>query len=194
MVVRLAQPGDERGLAVVRVRGWQEGYVGIVDAAFLASLSVDDSEQRWSTVLENRGPLRHVLVADVGSSDAPEVVGYSTFGPYRITTGDDRTMEVHELAAPGTIGEVYGFYVRPDHWGSEVANNLMDATLSTLGTDGWPFARLWVLKDNPRARRFYERHGWIADGAETSLAIVGNPTECRYQRGLGKALSSRAIP
>jgi ribosomal protein S18 acetylase RimI-like enzyme len=184
MVVRPAEAGDERGLAEVRVRSWQEGYAGIVEEAFLASLSIDDNERRWITVMENLAPLRHLLVADVGAGNASEVVGYSTFGPYRIRTGDDRTMEVHELAEPGTIGEVYGFYVRPDHWGSQVANELMTSTISTLSNDGWPAARLWVLRDNPRARRFYERHGWITDGAEASLAIVGNPTECRYSRAI----------
>jgi hypothetical protein len=28
---------------------------------------------------------------------------------------------------------------------------------------------LWVLDDNPRARRFYERHGWTATGLEASF-------------------------
>jgi len=26
-------------------------------------------------------------------------------------------------------------------------------------------AQLWVLEENPRARRFYERNGFLADGA-----------------------------
>jgi hypothetical protein len=31
---------------------------------------------------------------------------------------------------------------------------------------GFPRLRLWVLADNVRARRFYERAGFTADGAE----------------------------
>ena len=68
--------------------------------------------------------------------------------------------------------------------GLQVANKLMNATLSALTDDDWPTARLWVLKDNGRARRFYERHRWHADGAEAPLSVVGNPLEVRYQRNL----------
>jgi GNAT superfamily N-acetyltransferase len=86
------------------------------------------------------------------------------------------------LALPGTVGEVYGFYVHPDHWGSQVATELMNATIRALSDDGWPLARLWVLRDNPRARRFYERHSWVADGTESNVAVVGEPVDTRYER------------
>jgi ribosomal protein S18 acetylase RimI-like enzyme len=186
MSVREARSGDEHDLAIVRVRSWQQGYAGIVDAEYLASLSVEENAVRWSKVLEQQDGSRRILVFDnQASMEQPSsVVGYSTFGPYRIATGDDKTMEIGEMAKPGTIGEIYGFYVHPDHWGSQVANELMNATLSALIDDEWPTARLWVLKDNGRARRFYERHGWHADGAEAPLSVGGNPLEVRYRRNL----------
>jgi ribosomal protein S18 acetylase RimI-like enzyme len=186
MSVREARSGDEHDLAIVRVRSWQQGYAGIVDAEYLASLSVEENAVRWSNVLEHQGGSQRILVFDnQTNAELPScVVGYSTFGPYRIAAGDDKTLEIGELATPGTIGEIYGFYVHPDHWGSQVANELMDATLSALIDDEWPTARLWVLKDNGRARRFYERHGWHVDGAEAPLSVGGNPLELRYRRNL----------
>ena len=39
--------------------------------------------------------------------------------------------------------------------------------------------RLWVLRDNARARRFYEGHGWRADGTER---VAGGVVEVRYRR------------
>ena len=186
MPVREARSGDEHDLATVRVAGWQQGYAGIVDSEYLASLSVEENEARWSKILEHHLGSRRVLVFDdqTNAEEPSSVVGYSTFGPYRIATGDDKTMEIGEFAKPGTIGEIYGFYVHPDHWGSQIANELMNATLSALIDDEWPSARLWVLKDNGRARRFYERHGWRADGAQAPLTVGGNPLEVRYQRNL----------
>jgi ribosomal protein S18 acetylase RimI-like enzyme len=186
MSVRGAQSGDEHDLAIVRVRSWQQGYAGIVDAEYLASLSVEENAVRWSTILEQQTGSRRILVFDnqARAEQPSSVVGYSTFGPYRIATGDDKTLEIGELAKPGTIGEIYGFYVHPDHWGSQVANELMNATISALIDDEWPTARLWVLKDNGRARRFYERHGWHADGAEAPLSVGGNPLELRYRRNI----------
>jgi ribosomal protein S18 acetylase RimI-like enzyme len=38
----------------------------------------------------------------------------------------------------------------------------MHAAVEQLSADGYPEAVLWVLEDNPRARRFYEREGWQA--------------------------------
>ena len=49
----------------------------------------------------------------------------------------------------------------PDEWGTGTANRLIAAALAAL-PDGT--VRLWVLADNHRARRFYERHGFAADG------------------------------
>ncbi len=186
MSVREARSGDEHDLAIVRVRSWQQGYAGIVDAEYLASLSVEENAVRWSKILEQQVGSRRILVFDdQTNAELPSwVVGYSTFGPYRIAAGDDKTLEIGALAKPGTIGEIYGFYVHPDHWGSQVANELMDATVSALIDDEWPTARLWVLKDNGRARRFYERHDWHADGAEAPLSVGGNPLELRYRRNL----------
>ena len=37
---------------------------------------------------------------------------------------------------------------------------------------------------NARARRFYERRGWTADGERQPLPIVGQPKEVRYRRTL----------
>lgn len=45
-------------------------------------------------------------------------------------------------------------------------------------------ACLWVLAGNGRARRFYERQGWSADGATRLLDGWGNPAEARYERPL----------
>ena len=44
---------------------------------------------------------------------------------------------------------------------------LMEAALDELGA--YPRVCLWTLKENARAIRFYEKHGFQADGAEKRL-------------------------
>lgn len=183
-MVRTARSGDEPGPAEVRVRGWQRGYDGIIDDVFLAAMSLEENEQRWSVVLAEQGGQRKTFVVDIGSDEAPNVIGFSSFGPYRTVTGDDKTLEIAAWAELGTVGEVYGFYLHPDHWGSGLADELMDASISALVDDGWPTVRLWVLAENAGARRFYERHGWRADGETQPLTIPGRPIEARYARTL----------
>ena len=166
------------------MRGWQRGYEGIIDAEFLAVMSIEENEQRWSVVLAEQGGLRKTFVVDVDSDEAPNVVGFSSFGPCRTVTGNDKTLEIAARADPETVGEVYGFYLHPDHWGSGLADELMDASISALIDDGWTTARLWVLAENARARSFYERHGWRFDGETQPLTIPGRPIEARYERTL----------
>jgi RimJ/RimL family protein N-acetyltransferase len=46
-------------------------------------------------------------------------------------------------------------------------------------------AVLWVLDDNPRARRFYEREGWTLDGERKEDEYLGlRVAEVRYRIGL----------
>jgi len=41
---------------------------------------------------------------------------------------------------------------------------------------------LWVLEANTRGRSFYERHGFLADGATKVLDFDAAVTELRYVR------------
>ena len=62
----------------------------------------------------------------------------------------------------------------------------MRAVVESLGGDGFRTATLWVLEDNPRARRFYEREGWQLDGGRREGRHLDAPTlEVRYRITLG---------
>jgi hypothetical protein len=45
-------------------------------------------------------------------------------------------------------------------WVQTYSGLLLDAVLPARRS-----AELWVVEDNPRARRFYDKHGFAADGA-----------------------------
>jgi GNAT superfamily N-acetyltransferase len=64
------------------------------------------------------------------------------------------------------LGEIAGLYVHPDHWSKRVGHALIIRAEQELLATGWSEAYLWVLRGNDRAVRFYERHGWRADGEE----------------------------
>ncbi|TWP49962.1 GNAT family N-acetyltransferase [Lentzea tibetensis] len=90
---------------------------------------------------------------------AGPVVGFIAMGPAR--------------GVPDTY-ELYAIYVRPESWGTGAADELI-AVLPAQTTV------LWVLAENPRARRFYERHGFVLDG-ETRVDTIGGRevAEVRY--------------
>ena len=45
----------------------------------------------------------------------------------------------------------------------------MEHVEERLQAEGFDVSVLWVLADNPRARRFYEKHGWTATGIEADF-------------------------
>ena len=60
----------------------------------------------------------------------------------------------------------------------------MDQVLARVSAAGYRCITLWVLEDNARARRFYERAGFAPDDARHVLGDLGGVTEIRYRRGL----------
>jgi tRNA dimethylallyltransferase len=81
-------------------------------------------------------------------------------------------------------GWLEGLYLVPEEWGNGVADRLHDDALRALATHGATSARLWVLEDNARARRFYERRGWRRDGSERVVPFPPHPLDVGYTRDL----------
>ena len=69
-------------------------------------------------------------------------------------------------------GEIGGFYVQPHAHGSGAANVLMQALADAAKAKGIWQLELYVSMKNPRAIRFYERHGFIRQG-QMPNAIIG---------------------
>jgi GNAT superfamily N-acetyltransferase len=87
-------------------------------------------------------------------------------------------------AAPDTA-EVTSIYVLPKAWGTGAGRALMAAVVDSTRSEGFRAATLWVLRDNERARRFYEHAGWSVDGAVKDDVVAGvTVTEVRYRRDL----------
>jgi len=82
---------------------------------------------------------------------------------------------------PGVV-ELYAIHVEPDRVGTGIGRDLMADASPHLGER----AVLWVLDGNERARRFYERAGWFADGLTRAAPIGGRTTrQVRYSRRSG---------
>jgi GNAT superfamily N-acetyltransferase len=84
----------------------------------------------------------------------------------------------------GLVGELYALYVSPDWWSTGAGRALMGEVLTCLEAEGYRRAILWVLADNTRARRFYERAKFTPDGGINVLTGLGGVLEVRYTRDL----------
>jgi ribosomal protein S18 acetylase RimI-like enzyme len=166
VTIRIATEGDAAGIARVHVRSWQEAYAGIVPDAYLASLDADERTAQWRRYLrEGPGEEIHTWVALSGD----RVVGFVTVGPSR-----------DEDARRGDR-EIFSIYLDPGTWGHGVARDLMRTVIGDIGDK--TTVTLWVLADNERARHFYRRHGFQADGIDRYDDIGGaSLLEVRYRR------------
>ena len=149
IIIKPMETDDEvRGKAFVHWRSWHEAYSGIVDRTYLDALTLDKCVEiafRWR---------ENVLVA----LDGERVVGFSGYGN---CTDDDLP----------NAGELFALYVLPEYYGTGVGRRLTDAALALIGQ---PKVALWVLKNNRRAIRFYEKYGFKPDGIEKTVKL-GSP-------------------
>jgi GNAT superfamily N-acetyltransferase len=191
--VREGAAADIPAVEDVRRASWRAAYAGLIEARHIERATARPSR------LSQPDPSRRTLVAV--TREYPVVVGYASFGPERslhsahphpahagTATGEgsspaDATPPT-EAGFAGETGEVYALYVSPDWWSTGTGRSLMAAALKALSQAGYQRAVLWVLAGNARARRFYERAGFTADGAENVLAGLGGVLEVRYARPL----------
>jgi ribosomal protein S18 acetylase RimI-like enzyme len=158
--VRRAREADARRLGEIHVETWRATYPGVMPQELLDNLSVESREAQWREWLPDPE-----FVTFVAERDG-EVVGFVSVGPCRDTKG---------------IGELFAIYVVPSAHGTGAGPALMDAALEALG-ERWDEAMLWVATENPRARRFYERHGWVVAGERVDTSYPGAAVpETRYQ-------------
>ena len=72
--------------------------------------------------------------------------------------------------------EIIAIHSLPESWGSGLGHAMLTRALQQIG-DRPVF--LWAFRDNTRARRFYEKHGFRWDGTERVSAFDG-AREVRY--------------
>jgi GNAT superfamily N-acetyltransferase len=163
MLVRPASPTDAEAIERIRVRGWQAGYRHVFPTAELDALELDWS--RWTSRIRNPPAGWSTFVAEARG----RTLGFASVGPSR----DEPD-----------VGELYAIYVDPDEW-SRGAGRALIARAEERLAEEYAVATLWVLEDNPRARRFYEAAGWRTDGGRQSVERLGvSPPELRYRKRL----------
>lgn len=163
--IRRATPQDAASLAAVEVTSWRTAYRGLMPDAFLDRLSEAEKTTAWQQNLLKHGVsgLKRVLVAVSNAG----VVGFVRVGP---------------IGDVGEIGLVYLLYVLPEYWGRGVGTALMRAAMDDLRDLGMCAAELWVLRENQRARAFYEGLGWCRDGRTTTEEYGGVELEALCYR------------
>jgi ribosomal protein S18 acetylase RimI-like enzyme len=160
--IRPATARDAKGIAGIQERGWQTAYRHVFPPADLDRGGFVHVS-RWRERLR-RPPAGWATFVAVREH---AVVGFVSVGPSRDIEG---------------AGEVYAIYVEPAAWSTGAGRALLERAERVLG-ESYDDATLWVLEDNPRARRFYELAGWEIDGERKAEERWGvRAPEVRYRK------------
>jgi GNAT superfamily N-acetyltransferase len=148
--LRPATTADLDALAACQTACWREAFTGLVPQEQLDDPRHEHLRRReWADRLAAG---RAVWLAEL----AGDIVGFACAGPSRDPD-------------PPTPVELYTLYTRAFTHGSGLADRLLDAAIG----DG-P-ASLWVWEGNARARAYYARRGFAADGGTKTLGLENAP-------------------
>ncbi|WP_248751744.1 GNAT family N-acetyltransferase [Pseudomonas sp. MWU15-20650] len=166
-MIRDALPKDAKSIANVHVRSWQQAYLTLMPAEFLASLTatLPKREAYWAHAIESKES--DVLVAEVDA----KVIGWISVGPCR----DEDKPEAES-------GEVMAIYVLAEYWSKGIGAQLWASGLKRLVDQGYKAITLWVLAENERAVRFYLGLGGREEPGSRRTLVRGGVSldEVRY--------------
>lgn len=168
--VRAATVKDAPHIATVHILSWQAAYQGLLPQDYLDGLDVFERTERWQRRLSAADSSKSGVVVAV---PGPDLLGFAGFAPSRDRDEDS------------SVGEIRQIYLLPEAWGQGFGQRLMSTALKRMASVGYGQATLWALATNVRARRFYEKTGWIPDGTTRSDDMSGFPiSQIRYRRHL----------
>ncbi len=134
IIVRKAEKEDVRQIAEILVEDWQIAYRGIMDDAFLDSISVD---QRYEIEIKR---YQKLIVA----ADADRILGYAW-----LESPDEEPADC----------EIIALYVRYADRNQGIGKLLMQDAVNRFRENGKKRMIIWCLKENHESRRFYEKTG-----------------------------------
>src|SRR5215472_13318756 len=161
---RPALAADAAAIASVHVESWRDTYPGMLPDRYLGAMDVSDYEDRWLRTIQDPYHRSSVYVVE----ELGRVVGFASCGRER--DGDSRY-----------AGELYAIYLRSEARGRGLGRALVEATVAALAVRGMTSMVVWVLRDNARARGFYERLGGVyLRERSLDLDVDGDVPEVSY--------------
>jgi GNAT superfamily N-acetyltransferase len=150
LTFRTATPDDAARMAVLVVEGF-ETYRAFAPATWRPPTAEHE------TVIMERG-LGRPDVWSMLAEHGGDLVGHAAVLP---------AAAARRPVADARLAHLWYLFVRPAWWGSGLASRLHDAAVSAARASGFTAMRLFTPAGQQRARRFYEREGWVLVDAPT---------------------------
>lgn len=139
MEIRYINQNDNMpDISNVYENSWKYAYKNIIPQSYLDSIQ----KGRWANVLNRQGTNNIVL------TENDRIIGTVGFGGSR-------------WEGYGDYGEILSIYLLPEYMGKGYGKLLLNRCIVELNKMGYDKIVLRVLEENVRARRFYEKNGFV---------------------------------
>ena len=161
-IIRKAVPEDAYEYSACHISSWRSAYKGIVPDEILNNLSLEERAEKFKQNLQEFKDVLYYCPIYEGKIIGKLIISKS-----------------HDEDKPNAC-EVGAIYLIEEFWGKSYGRQMMNFAIDMLRNMGYNEIFLWVLEENSRARRFYEKCGFSFDGAKKEI-IIGKPLiEIRY--------------
>lgn len=143
--IRLAMPEDAEYCADIHAKSWSFAYNGILSTEII-NVQNFRRPMMWTKLLANNTDSHYVITYN------NTIIGFFTIA---IPRDNDLKESSYEIV---------GLYLTPDYVGAGYGHQAMEWIKTEIQCRGYNKICLWVLEDNNRARRFYEKSGFRTDG------------------------------
>lgn len=159
MEIRYMSSTDNKlSISKIYAESWKYAYRGMIPQDYLDSIS----EGQWVSYLTN--PDRKTLLC----LENDIMIGTSSFSNSRSEQFEG-------------WGEIISIYLLPEYIGKGYGKQLIEFAVLELKKLGYSNIFLWVLEENSKARRFYEKAGFISTDDYLNARIGGKEVkEIRY--------------
>lgn len=88
------------------------------------------------------------------------------------------------LNLPKTTVELWRIYLSPEFQGMGMGKELLEFGLLEMSKNGYSKVILWVLEENTKARRFYEKNGFLHYGVRMDAHYGRDIVDLMYEKSL----------
>lgn len=163
--IRYANKGDADSLALIYSQSYQAVFKGIIPDSILENVfSVEKRKEGLLRELSEGVPVNVIMC------DEDKQLGMLTYGKPKDEDLDDSFVEIWRI------------YLLPSCIGKNMGAELMNFAVTEIHQKGYKKIILWVLEDNVRARKFYERMGFIQDGTTRIINVGKELKDLRYMK------------
>lgn len=154
MVIRNVGINEVREISRIHALSWKVAFKNNIPKEYLDNLQEDFWVEHFTNVInKNINTVKGIY------DDNSILIGCISYGKSK----DERFKE---------YGEIISLYLLPDYFGKGYGGELLNSCISDLKSKGYTKVILWVLKENKRARSFYEKYGFIESEYTYNFSIL----------------------